>query len=309
MQPIVSIVTATFNRAHLIQETLRSIQKQTYKNWECLIIDDGSTDQTEKVVESFSKSDPRFKYSKRGNEHLKGLPGCRNDGLEKAMGQFIVFFDDDDIVHPNNLEICISEFNRSEIDFCRYQREVFKQKFSMHFNQSMDYQKKNLDKTCIPKVVTGQIPFNSCQVMWKRGCFKNHKFNEDLMYAEEWECYLRILSEGCVGVSIDKILFYARKHPHSNTGEFWNNDPIRRKSKVDAIRLVVNNLISKDLMTPELLRHFIQLGIFLKEKTVVKHVLEKTGATSLTKLRFNLLYDLYPIIALGHRTRKLLKKG
>lgn len=309
MQPIVSIITATFNRAHLIPETLRSIQKQTYKNWECLIIDDGSTDQTEKVVESFSKSDPRFKYSKRGNEHLKGLPGCRNDGLEKAMGQFIVFFDDDDIVHPNNLEICISEFNRSEIDFCRYQREVFKQKFSMYFNQSMDYQKKNLDKTCIPKVVTGQIPFNSCQVMWKRECFKNHKFNEKLMYAEEWECYLRILSEGCAGVSIDKILFYARKHPHSNTGEFWNNDPIRRKSKVHAIRLVVNNLIRKDLMTPGLLRYFIQLGIFLKEKTVVKHVLEKTGATSLTKLRFNLLYDLYPIIALGHRTRKLFKKG
>ncbi|MHA6279855.1 glycosyltransferase family 2 protein [Salinimicrobium sp. CAU 1759] len=303
---VVSIITATFNRAHLIAETLESIQQQTYKNWECLIIDDGSTDDTATVVKTFSNLDSRFKYFRRGNDHLKGLPGCRNDGLNRAQGNYVIFFDDDDIVHPMNLEICVSEFSKANIDFCRYEREVFTGNFNVRFDMDRNYVSERLEESQLEEFVTGRIPLNSCQVMWRRECFEEHKFNEKLMYAEEWECYLRILSDGFKGVTVDKVLFFGRKHPRSNTGEFWANDPVRRESKVGATKMVVDNLAEKKLLTPRLIRYFVQLGIFLKEKSIVQYVLKKAPVSSFEKLKYYILYELYPLIVIGHRTKKIL---
>ena len=96
MEKKVSIIMATYNRAQFIMETLNSIKNQTYKNWECLIIDDGGSDNTEDVIAPLLKKDTRFKFLKRTDKYLKGLPGCRNYGLDVAQGDYIIFFDDDD---------------------------------------------------------------------------------------------------------------------------------------------------------------------------------------------------------------------
>lgn len=306
--PKVSIIMATFNRAHLIAESLESISHQTFKNWECLIIDDGSTDETRDLVKSFSDLDSRFKYFPREDYHLKGLPGSRNAGLEKSKGDFVVFFDDDDIVHPKNLEICVTELKGAAIDFCRYEREVFTGSFDKVFDSSTSYKKEKLGTAAMEDIVLGKIPFNSCQVMWRRECFKKNKFNEKLMYAEEWECYLRILACGFSGVTVNKVLFYGRKHTASNTGEFWNNNSIRRESKVRATKLVIENLVKKELLSPILIRYFIQLGIFLKDRSIVKHVLKIAKLNLVQKIKYSLLYDLYPLIVIGYRTKKYLKK-
>ena len=103
----VSIIMATCNRAHLIEETLDSILNQSFRNWECIIIDDGESDSTQEVLYPYLEKDSRIKYFKRDNSHQKGLPGCRNMGLELANGEYIIFFDDDDIVHPDNLKFSI----------------------------------------------------------------------------------------------------------------------------------------------------------------------------------------------------------
>ena len=105
--PQVSIIMATYNRAHLIEETLDSILNQSFINWECLIIDDGSTDNTTEVLRPYLLKDLRLRYSERTKDHKKGLSGCRNQGLELAKGDYIIFFDDDDMVHPDNLKICM----------------------------------------------------------------------------------------------------------------------------------------------------------------------------------------------------------
>ena len=68
--PLVSIIIPTYNRAHLIGETLDSVLAQTYQNWECIIVDDGSSDNTDDVVNDYVKKDPRFKYYYRPDEHL-----------------------------------------------------------------------------------------------------------------------------------------------------------------------------------------------------------------------------------------------
>jgi glycosyltransferase involved in cell wall biosynthesis len=113
--PLVSIIIPTYNRVHLIKETLNSVAAQTYQNWECIIIDDGSTDETKIVIEGYVKIDNRFKYYRRPDEKQKGANSCRNYGFELSSGEYINWFDDDDIMLKNFLEEKIKLFT-SEID-------------------------------------------------------------------------------------------------------------------------------------------------------------------------------------------------
>ena len=82
VSPKVTIIMATYNRAHFIVETLESIQTQSFKDWECLIIDDGATDDTNEIINPILKEDHRFQFLKRPESYKKGLPGCRNFGLD-----------------------------------------------------------------------------------------------------------------------------------------------------------------------------------------------------------------------------------
>jgi len=74
--PLVSIVVPTYNRAHIILETLESVKLQSYQNWECLVIDDGSSDHTEKLLQGYIDSDSRFKYLVRPSNFAAGGNGA-----------------------------------------------------------------------------------------------------------------------------------------------------------------------------------------------------------------------------------------
>ncbi|MAN60030.1 MAG: glycosyl transferase family 2 [Flavobacteriaceae bacterium] len=294
MNAKVTIILATYNRAHLIEETLRSIQQQSYKNFECLIIDDGGTDNTAQVIQPYLK-DNRFDYYKRSDAYGKGLPGCRNFGLDRAIGEYIIFFDDDDIVHPQNLEYCVKELQNSKYSFCRYHRETFTGDFHYNFDQRENYMSIELDgRSTVKKLLTHEVPFNSCAVMWNRRCFDNFRFEENLQYAEEWELYSRILSNGFNGVTIDKTLFYGRKHPKSNTGEFWRNDSKRVNSKKAAILLVINNLVVKKILTPSLLKYLTGLAISYRDKRLLRKIMNIVNVSSSTKLYYYIKYQMYP---------------
>jgi glycosyltransferase involved in cell wall biosynthesis len=105
MNSLVSIVIPTFNRALLIGETLDSILSQTYSNWECIIVDDGSTDNTEIIILDYIQKDSRFRFYKRTFGILKGPSSCRNIGLNAANGEFVMFLDSDDLL----IEFCIED--------------------------------------------------------------------------------------------------------------------------------------------------------------------------------------------------------
>lgn len=99
---LVSIITPTWACAEFIGETIKSIQAQTYENWELLIQDDCSTDNTKKVVDSFAKNDSRIKYA--CNPKNSGAAVTRNNALERAKGKWIAFLDSDDLWLPEKLE-------------------------------------------------------------------------------------------------------------------------------------------------------------------------------------------------------------
>lgn len=99
---MITIVIPTFNRAEIISKTLDSVLAQSFQNWECLVVDDFSVDDTRERIETFCQKDNRFRYLR--NERKKGAQGARNTGLKHARFDWVLFFDSDNLMHPNLLE-------------------------------------------------------------------------------------------------------------------------------------------------------------------------------------------------------------
>lgn len=308
-EPFISIIMATYNRSHLISESLDSILKQSYNNWECLIIDDGSEDETFDVIRNYLEKDKRLRYFERPVHYQKGLPGCRNYGLDLSAGEYIIFFDDDDIVHPRNLEICQNELRNTLNAFCRYQREPFTGKFHYNFDLDEFYKKDLLNgKETVEELLTNKLPFNSCAIMWRKECFAKQRFKENLQYAEEWELYSRILSEGFNGISISKTLFYGRKHAESNTGEYGRRDPVRVASQKEAIRLVVKNLTTKKLLTVKLLKYLLSLAITYRDRNLMLDIMATANTLKSMRNIYKIKYTLYPAWSIFNKFIKRLKR-
>ncbi|MHB1049229.1 MAG: glycosyltransferase family 2 protein [Bacteroidota bacterium] len=111
----VSVILCTYNRAALLPRAISSVLRQTYADWELIIIDDGSTDSTRSVVRKFIKDEKRIRYFYQKN---KGLAGARNEGMRKAMGDFLTFLDSDDAYHPEHLHRRVLFLQRhADVDF------------------------------------------------------------------------------------------------------------------------------------------------------------------------------------------------
>lgn len=116
MQNKVSIIMPTFNRAKVISRSIQSIRQQSYKNWELIVVDDMSTDNTREVVNEISKQDKRVHYIK--NTHKKGPSGARNTGIEKSNGDYIAFLDSDDEWFPEHLTESLNAMNEMQAKVC-----------------------------------------------------------------------------------------------------------------------------------------------------------------------------------------------
>src|SRR5690606_10858035 len=107
---LISIIIPTYNRAHIIGETLDSILAQTYTHWECIVVDDGSTDGTAHLMAGYMERDTRFRYYHRPVERPKGPCSCRNYGFEQSKGDYVNFFDSDDLLKPEAYENALTSF-------------------------------------------------------------------------------------------------------------------------------------------------------------------------------------------------------
>ena len=125
---LISIVVPCFNASKTILQTLNSIKNQEMKDFECIIINDFSSDNTEKIITNFSKLDSRFKTINMGSN--RGVAFARNKGLEKSSGRYVTFLDSDDMWHKNFLQtsLDIRESNDLAITHCPYLRFIKKEK-------------------------------------------------------------------------------------------------------------------------------------------------------------------------------------
>ena len=115
MNALVSIITPSYNSAKFIAETIQSVQYQTYPNWEMIIVDDGSIDETESVVLSIIQKDSRIQFHKLSQN--SGPAVARNTGIEKASGDYMTFIDADDIWFPTFIENNIKTIQETGIPF------------------------------------------------------------------------------------------------------------------------------------------------------------------------------------------------
>lgn len=105
----ISIIIPSYNRTELLQRTLSCITSQTSNDWECIVVDDFSKDNTKEVVEDLMKSNPQISYYL--NSHKKGAQGARNTGLDHAKYQWVIFFDSDNNMHPEFIETMIGHLS------------------------------------------------------------------------------------------------------------------------------------------------------------------------------------------------------
>ena len=120
MSELVSIITPTFNAEKYIRDTLYSVLNQSYQNWEMILVDDASTDQTVEIIQDFAEKDVRFKLFQLAENAGNGF--ARNAALEKATGKYIAFLDADDLWFPLKLEkqIQFLKVNNSPFTFSFY---------------------------------------------------------------------------------------------------------------------------------------------------------------------------------------------
>lgn len=110
--PKCTVIVPMFNSERWIESTLRSVQNQSYRSWECIVINDGSTDNSRLLLEKFVSNDSRFKLINTNNQ---GVAKARNLGISNALGEFLAFLDADDIWLPNKLELQLKSLTNDTI--------------------------------------------------------------------------------------------------------------------------------------------------------------------------------------------------
>lgn len=198
MNPLISIIIPTFNRATLIIETLNSVKNQSYVNWECIIIDDGSTDDTASVINNFIHTDVRFLFKKRNEIYLKGPSSCRNIGISLAKGTYVMFLDSDDLLDKFCLENRIKCVNENKMyDLYIFKTQVFYDKIENLgniFNMSFD---KYSDENYLKSFVRDNYPFCILSVLWVTEKIKLiGGFDENLLVLEDPDLHINAFSKG-----------------------------------------------------------------------------------------------------------------
>lgn len=142
IEDLVSIITPVYNAERFVEETIKSVQAQTYTNWEMILVDDLSTDNSESIIKKIQASDSRIKYIKL-NEN-SGAAVARNTAIENARGRYIAFLDSDDLWKSNKLENQIRFMKESCCEFCFSNYEWIDEE-SKTLNKNIVYNGKYVD--------------------------------------------------------------------------------------------------------------------------------------------------------------------
>lgn len=253
-----SIITITYNRAHLIGETIQSVVDQTYTDFEYIIIDDGSTDDTEKVVKKFK--DERIHYYR--NEKIGNLNTLRNKGIKKSNGEIIALLDSDDIWANNKLEVLEILFkSNEEIKFVTHDISYFNsidQPMEPYYSFKHDFFEKSTSKVLLFEI----LPFPN--FAFKREVITTVGLLNESLY-EGLQDYLFRVSCRYKLYFLPKSLTFMRIHNsniHKSSGSY--------RYFIDYYRSVFSLLLKKQITFGLFIK-----GSFLNSKNFIKYLLKK----------------------------------
>lgn len=215
MNPLVSIIVPCYNQGQYLGEALESVSNQTFSDWECLIVDDGSVDDTAAIAKTFTEIDSRFVYLFKENG---GVSSTRNFGIEAAKGAFIQFLDSDDILDKTKLELSLLQLEVPE------NKEV--KIVISNFRMIVDNQEASLPPFCVLDesffnvegfLFQWNVAF-SLQMQcgfFDAALFKTIRFPENLSAQEDWVVWVSLFKASNKAVFIDKPLAFYRINPSS----------------------------------------------------------------------------------------------
>jgi len=178
LKPFFSVIIPTYNRAALLTKAVESVINQSFKDWELIIVDDGSTDNTQKVVESYNDSSIFYIYKEN-----KERSAARNKGIELSRGEYICFLDSDDYFLNNRLELLNNEILKRGEPVCFFYT-------SLKFTNGIELTYNNIDSNVYDYLINNIIGVP--QVCVNSAILNEFCFNEDFYIAEDLELWLRI---------------------------------------------------------------------------------------------------------------------
>lgn len=206
---LVSIVTATYNSANEIVATYESILRQSFQNWEWIVTDDCSTDNTLEILQVLVESDNRIKILK--NTQNSGAAVSRNKSLENVNGDFIAFIDSDDIWLPSKLEKQVKFMEKNNIDFSFTAYEIINAKGETS-GQSVDTKLKGFvtyENMLKKKATLG------CSTVMLRCCAFRDVFMPLLRTGQDYATWLKLLKTGKNAFPLNDVLTQYRVLPNS----------------------------------------------------------------------------------------------
>ena len=199
MEKLVSVIIPTYNREDLIKDAISTVLAQTYKNFEIIVVDDGSEDGTAEVVRGFG--DERIKYIFQENS---GVSAARNNGIKNASGEYVAFLDSDDLWHPEKLEKQLSVLeNNPEAGVV---------------TTSSKYTTKKIRKYCTKSniLLTPNKVFCGTPTLLirKNVLEKTGLFDVDMRFCEDWDLFFRASLVSKIQ-NVPEVLTYVRTHEES----------------------------------------------------------------------------------------------
>lgn len=229
IKDLVSIIIPVYNRENLISQTIDSILKQNYSKFECIIIDDGSIDNTLCIVNDFVRKDNRVKVIPRPKHLKKGANSCRNYGFKLSKGEYVIWFDSDDIMTYDSIDVRFSKFYQSNFDFVIGNVQKF-DIYNIPENSTQVFNKSNLPITA-SNYLTSESWFHTSAPLFKKEYLLKYKylFDIDLKFHDETELFTRLLLDKPNVCTVNKITTLRRMHSTSIYGrlkQFKHSDKL-----------------------------------------------------------------------------------
>lgn len=280
MNPLVSIIVPCYNQEDYINDALESVYNQTYTNWECIVMDDGSEDRSEEIIQQWISKDTRFKYYYKDNG---GICETRNFAIQCATGEYILPLDGDDKLHDTYIEKAIDIFlKRPETKLVYCDTIMFGAKNEIIKSPPYNFQKLLIDNT---------IP---CTGVFRRVDFEKTKgYNLNMNYGlEDWDFWVSFLNEEDKVVKLDDNLVYYRIKDISRSTLIKEQE---EKNEAMLLQIFKNN-------QEKYLQHFNPI----RNKILADHYQERTDFILKTSEYTIGKTICYPFRILGKIWRKLV---
>jgi glycosyltransferase involved in cell wall biosynthesis len=205
MSPTVSVVMPNYNASEYVQETIESVLQQTFVDFEFLVIDDGSTDDSVDIIQRYSQQDSRIKLFTQSNQ---GVSITRNNGIQKASGEFIAFLDSDDIWLPDTLATHVQHLTANPSLGLSFGRVEFMSSDSKPTGKYSNSRLRNLK----PKhLYEENHPITPSNAVIRRAVLEQiGGFDKDLGCFADAELFLRVICHGWKIEGLNQVLVYYR---------------------------------------------------------------------------------------------------